>query len=142
MPAGAAYHAPRTNRCLLRRRPSFKAYDAAGAGPVPAEQLGTLVAILRSATGSGFLITLLFFSVGSLLFFYLFLRSRYIPRPLAALGLVGSAISLLAGIGGLVFPELGGAIQFGWGPIGVAEIATAFWLLLVGIRKAPRLSIP
>src|SRR5262245_37988926 len=114
---------------------TLRLYTAVGArGSFPDEQREAMIAVLRAATGSGFMIVLLFFSIGSLLFFYLFYRSAYIPRALAGLGVVGSAVSFLAGIIGLVFPESGGALQVGWGPIGIAEIGTAFWLIVAGIR--------
>lgn len=114
---------------------TLRLYVVGGArGPFPDEQHEALISVLRVATGSGFMIVLLFFSVGSLLFFYLFYRSGYIPRALSGLGVVGSAVSFLGGITGLVFPESGGALQVGWGPIGIAEIATALWLIVAGIR--------
>jgi len=114
---------------------TLRLYAADGArGSFSDEQREALISVLRVAAGSRFLIVLLFFSVGSLLFFYLFYRSGYIPRALSGLGVVGSAVSFLGGITGLIFPESGGALQVGWGPIGIAEIATALWLIVAGIR--------
>jgi len=121
---------------------TLRLYAADGArGSFSDEQREALISVLRVAAGSGFLIVLLFFSVGSLLFFYLFYRSGYIPRVLAGLGLIGSAVSFLGGITGLVFPESGGALQLGWVPIGIAEIGTALWLVTAGIRPRPSAAV-
>jgi hypothetical protein len=35
----------------------------------------------------------------------------------------------------LLFPEHARTLQYGWGPMGIAELATAFWLMIVGIRQ-------
>src|SRR5205807_1972008 len=75
-------------------------------------------------TGVAPVVSIIFFSVGSAIFFYLFLRSAYIPRILAAGGLLASLFSLVTFIGSLVvvpFSQL--LIGIGALPIGIAEIA-------------------
>jgi Domain of unknown function (DUF4386) len=60
-----------------------------GAGTVTAEALADL---MRSIVGTTENIGGICFGIGSLLFFYLFFKSRYIPRALSALGLSASVI--------------------------------------------------
>jgi hypothetical protein len=115
----------------------LRLYTAAdGVGPFQDDQLNALVKIAGSVYDSGFLVAMTFLGPGSILFFCLFYKSRYIPKALAMLGVWGSVMFMLVNFGLLVFPEYSGPLQYGWAPIGVAEIGTAFWLLIVGIRPA------
>lgn len=74
-----------------------------------------------------------FFAVGSTLFSWLLLRGRMVPVWLAALGVIGSAVTVL----GLslqvmeVLPRL--VTQLMWLPVGVFELALAGWLILKGV---------
>jgi uncharacterized protein DUF4386 len=76
----------------------------------------------------------MFFGCGSALYFYLFHRSRYIPRALAILGIAGSALAFVVSCAALILPARTALFQLGWGPIGLAEVGTALWLVTVGIR--------
>ena len=51
-----------------------------------ADRLQTLALLYAGAHGAGYNVGLIFFGLGSTVFSYLFFKSRYIPRPLAALG--------------------------------------------------------
>jgi hypothetical protein len=105
--------------------------------------LGTakLQAVIGLAHGAGFAsfnITTTFFSVGSTLFFYLFFKSRCIPRAMAAFGMFASVTTLFISLGDLVLPAYAGVLQFGWLPIFVAEITTGLWLWRRGVRTEVR----
>jgi hypothetical protein len=104
--------------------------------PLQNDQLETLAHVVQSASGSGFNVSMTFLAVGSTLFFYLFYKSRYIPRPLAAWGVFSSVLMLMVSLAMLIFPEYTRTLQYGWGPMGITEIATALWLIIVGIRPA------
>lgn len=104
------------------------------------EQLQALVQIV-SANFSGFNISMMFLAVGSTIFFYLFYKSRYIPRVLAAWGVFASIVMLMVSVAMFLFPENIRTLQYGWGPMGIAEIGTALWLSIVGIRQ-PHPSAP
>ena len=110
---------------------------ASATGPFQKDQLEALVSVNRSAAGGGFQIAMTFLGVGSTIFFYLFHKSRYIPKPLAALGVFGSVLLLMVSLASLIFPEHAGTFQYGWGPIGIAEVATGLWLSMRGIRPTP-----
>jgi uncharacterized protein DUF4386 len=74
-----------------------------------------------------------FFAVGSTLFSWLLLRGRMVPVWLAALGVIGSAVTAI----GLplqvmdVLPRL--VTQLMWLPVGVFELVLALWLIVKGV---------
>lgn len=114
---------------------TLRLYTAAQpAGLFQNDQLQALVRVTGSAADSGFNIAMIFLGLGSTLFFSLFYRSRYIPRALAAFGVFGSIVMAVVSVAMLIFPEYAGKLQYGWAPIGLAEVTTAFWLVIVGIR--------
>ena len=49
-----------------------------------------------------------------------------------------SALMLLVSLAMIMFPEHTRTLQYGWGPMGITEIGTALWLVIVGIRRDPR----
>lgn len=101
-------------------------------------RMEAIVELAHSADFASFNITTLFFSVGSTLFFWLFLRTGYIPRALSGFGVFASVVTLLTSLGGLIFPAHANVIRLGWIPIFVSEIATGIWLLAFGVKVEPR----
>ncbi|MBD8899486.1 DUF4386 domain-containing protein [Rhodanobacter sp. DHG33] len=99
-------------------------------------KLQAAVDLARAADFASFNIATLLFGFGSTLFFYLFMQTRYIPRPLSAFGVFASVVALLTSLGDLVFPAWSHAIQMGWLPIFLAEITTGIWLLARGVKVA------
>ena len=115
-------------------------YTGQPTGAFQNDQLQALAGAVQSASLSGFNISMTFLGVGSTLFFYLFYKSGYIPRALAGLGVVGSGVMVVVSLSILIFPEYAAQLQYGWAPIGLAEVGTALWLTIVGIRP-PRVRI-
>jgi uncharacterized protein DUF4386 len=77
------------------------------------------------------------FGIAMLLFFYLFLKSRYITTILSALGLLASAVWTGLYFAILVFPEQRGASLYICFPLmAVADITTAFWLMLFVVQTS------
>lgn len=97
-----------------------------------------IVELAKNADFASFNITTLFFSIGSTLFFWLFVQTRYIPRVLSAFGIFASLVVLLTSLGNLIFPVYANVIQFGWIPIFISEITTGIWLLVLGVKVEPR----
>jgi hypothetical protein len=78
------------------------------------------------------------FCLGSSIFFYLFLKSRYITRILSAWGIFASLLYLAYWFMSLILPQYATAtVVYASLPILIAELSTAFWLLIVGIRIQP-----
>ncbi|MGB3343119.1 MAG: DUF4386 domain-containing protein [Aequorivita sp.] len=82
----------------------------------------------------GFNISAILFSIGSLIFYYLFFQSKYIPQIISVFGIVASVLVTLVGLTILIYPDVSTVIQFGWIPMIIAEIATGVWLLLKGLK--------
>ena len=112
------------------------AQDVVG-GTVPTEALLDLIRRIAATTEN---IGGISFGIGFLIFFYLFFKSRYIPRALSALGIAASAIWSCLYFAGLVFPEQHGFFQsICFPPMALADVITGFYLLLVGAKtRGPR----
>lgn len=98
------------------------------------EQWQALMSMARHTHFIGFNISTLFFSFGSILFFYLLLKSDYLPRLQAVFGIFASILVVFTSIGGLVLPEHGDLVQLGFVPMFISEIVTGLWLLFRGIK--------
>jgi len=77
-------------------------------------------------------ISAIFFSVGSTLFAWLFLRGRMVPVWLAWLGVVGSVVVMVALPLQLAGVLSGPVTQLMWIPVAVFELVLAVWLLVKG----------
>src|SRR2546428_4085346 len=83
-------------------------------------------------TGVATVVSVIFFSVGSAIFFYLFLRSAYIPRILAAGGLIASLFCLITFVAGLVVAQSLELFFLLCGlPIGVSGFVSCLWYLIL-----------
>ena len=99
------------------------------------EQLRTLVAVMQRGNGAGFTISMMFLGGGHLLFYLLFLRSRYVPRAVAGLGAVGAVLLIGAAIAMFVVPEWTNELKLLGLPGLFAELAMALWLLIKGLPE-------
>jgi hypothetical protein len=111
-------------------------------GTLGKDQSQALVDLTRSAGFAAYNISAIFFSVGSILFCYLFFKSRYIPRILSAFGVFASVVVTIMCFGSLIFPEHAAALQYGWVPMAIAEITTGFWLMLFAVKTQARSDQP
>jgi Domain of unknown function (DUF4386) len=67
------------------------------------------------------------FGVGLLLFFYLFFRSRYIPRTLSGLGFFAAAMWIVLYFASLIFRQQHDLSQhIAFPPMGLADVLTGF----------------
>jgi hypothetical protein len=109
------------------------ATSAAGDAAPATAATNALGALLLKVHSSATLVSATCFAVGSTLYAYLFLRARSVPVWLAWLGVLGSALLVVA------FPlQLAGflhgpVVDFMWLPIGVFEVVLGFWLLIKGV---------
>jgi Domain of unknown function (DUF4386) len=79
---------------------------------------------------------LLFCGLASMVCGYLWFKSSYIPRPLAAFGVVSSAFCAACTVVFLISPDFANVVNLWWfdTPMGIFDLATSFWLLLKGLR--------
>jgi len=104
--------------------------EAASAG---APHFQTLSALLAGST-AGNLIDIVF-SLGALMFYYLFYQSRLIPRWLSIWGLAGAVLYLATPL----LDMFGHGFGVLMAPLAVAEIVLAVWLIARGLNSpAPK----
>src|SRR6266536_3508883 len=67
---------------------------------------------------------------------YLWLKSRYIPRALAAFGVISSAWCVICAFVFLIFPNFNKVVNDYWfdSPMAIFEIVVSFWLLFKGLK--------
>ena len=96
----------------------------------------TLSALLVATSGStAVYFTSIAFSLGALMFYYLFYQSRLIPRWLSIWGLAGAVLYLAAPLLDMFGYSLGVLMA----PLAVAEIVLAVWLIARGLDSpAPK----
>jgi hypothetical protein len=124
---------------LIFRSVALKLYIGAdGMNAFDASQLSALVKLHSDAYSAGYLFAALFFSMGSTIFFYLFLKSTYIPKVLSVLGLFSSLLAALAFFGLLISPGHAAMMKPGSIPIVVVEMLVGLWLLFKSVNLRPR----
>jgi hypothetical protein len=112
--------------------------DAYSASSLDAKQLSALADLHSYVDAVGMNIACILYGAGSILFFYLFLKTKYIPRILAALGMLGSVLVPLTGFASLIIPQPSKMLQLGWIPIFAAELFVGLWLLIKGVNLPQR----
>jgi hypothetical protein len=101
-----------------------------------ADQLQVLARLSLGTSGAAYSIGLLFFGIGSSMFCYLWYKSKYVPRALAAWGVLASLWIGACVFAFIIFPELEKIIAFWYyaAPIMLFEVTMGVWLLLWGLR--------
>ncbi|MBJ7313205.1 DUF4386 domain-containing protein [Rugamonas sp. CCM 8940] len=98
------------------------------------EQWQTLLTLARHSHFVGFNSSTLFFGCGSILFFSLFLKSAYLPKVQAVIGIAASVLVVLVSLTNFILPEHAALTQFGFAPMFVSEIVSGLYLLVRGIK--------
>jgi len=99
-----------------------------------ASQRHAWVRLAYSTQGYGMLVGFILLGLGSALFAYLFWKSRYVPRGLALLGIVGSLLLSVVTWATIVFPGLRVLGLSYMMPLGLYEVGLGLWLIFKGIR--------
>lgn len=112
-----------------------------GAHYLQAFQVSQLQALARlsvSAHDTTYNIALVFAGLRSTTFCYLWFRSGYIPRVLAAWGVLASFLMGAFAFSFIIFPELASAVpvEIYGGPIFIFELTMGFWLLFKRLRPS------
>src|SRR5436190_11031781 len=105
-----------------------------------AERLQTLAKLYLSARFDQYYVGLLFWGLASTVCSYLWFKSNYIPRALAAFGVISSAWCAMCTFAFIIFPNFVEVVNLWWfdTPIGIFEIVTSFWLLFKGLRRSAK----
>jgi hypothetical protein len=113
--------------------PLSQDFAAAGA-PAGASYYQTLGNFLYTGIDkTGIDLHMIFYCVGGLLWYYLFFKSRYIPRLISGYGLLAVAVALVANV--ISFFGYSVPIYFSI-PLLPFELAIGLWLLVKGIKES------
>ncbi|MEV0567885.1 DUF4386 domain-containing protein [Dactylosporangium sp. NPDC050588] len=101
----------------------------------PDQAAAALAWVATSAHAVGYSIGLVFLGLGSTVFACLLYRSRYVPRWLAGLGVVASALLAAGSLVTIAFPEATAVVNPAlYAPMFVFEMTTGVLLLVRGVR--------
>lgn len=101
------------------------------------EELSALSRLFLWARFDRYYGVLLFYSLGSMLFNYLWFKSRYIPRPLAIWGIIACAWCATCAMVYLIYPDFEKIVNL-WLfdlPMAFFDMTLSIWLLVKGLRK-------
>jgi hypothetical protein len=99
------------------------------------DQLRSLVLLAYQTQGLAMSVGFVLLGLGSAIFAYLLLKSRYVPRALATLGIIGALLLAIGTLAVILFPGLGAIGMTYMMPMGLYEVSLGFWLLIKGIRQ-------
>jgi len=104
-------------------------------GAFKPEEMESLVGLFLGVRGAGLDVVLIFIGMGGTLFFYLFFKSRYIPRILAAWGMLTYVTMLIVSFASILLPDISETTKMiFYMPGGLFEILVGIWLLIKGIN--------
>jgi hypothetical protein len=100
------------------------------------DRLQAMARLYLAANFDDYYVGLPFFGLASTVCSYLWLKSNYIPRALAAFGLISSAWCVLCAFIFLIFPHFNKIVNDYWfdSPMVIFEMVLSFWLLFKGLR--------
>jgi hypothetical protein len=101
-----------------------------------ADRLQVLARLSIAGMFDDYYIGLPFFALASTVCSFLWLKSRYIPRSLAAFGVISSAWCVFCAFVYLIFPGFAEPVNPYWfdSPMAIFEMVLSFWLLFRGLR--------
>ena len=100
------------------------------------DHLQVLARVQIAASFDDYYVGLPFFALAATVCSYLWFKSGYIPRSLAAFGVVASAWCVICAFVFLVFPSFDKTINAYWfdSPMAIFELILSAWLLFKGIQ--------
>jgi hypothetical protein len=101
-----------------------------------ADRLQALARLDLAANFDAYYIGLPFFGLAATICSYLWFRSGYIPKALAAFGVIASAWCVLCAFAFIIFPHFNKIVNDYWfdSPMAIFEMVLSFWLLFKGLR--------
>jgi len=105
-----------------------------------ADRLQALARLQIAANFDDYYVGLPFFGLAATVCSYLWLKSGYIPKPLAAFGVIASAWCVICAFAFLIFPHFNRVVNDYWfdSPMAIFELVVSFWLLFKGIGASTR----
>jgi hypothetical protein len=120
---------------LLRGADYLQVFDA--------ERLQAWATLYLDARFDQYYVGLLFVGLASTVCSYLWFKSNYIPKALAAWGVISSAFCAACTFAFIISPNFANIVNLWWfdTPMGIFDLATSFWLLFKGLRAYARPSL-
>ena len=108
-----------------------------------ADRLQALARLYLAANFDAYYVGLPFFGLAATVCSYLWLKSNYIPKGLAAFGVISSAWCVICAFVFLIFPHFNKIVNDYWfdSPMALFELALSFWLLFKGLRPTEPVSV-
>ncbi|MEM0929354.1 MAG: DUF4386 domain-containing protein [Pseudomonadota bacterium] len=97
-------------------------------------QRAALNSLFVSVYGSALFFLLIFMGVGATIFFFLFYRSRFIPRWLAAWGMLTYTVMVVLSAAIILHPPFKEHVMLFFMPGSLFELVAGLWLLIAGIN--------
>jgi len=99
------------------------------------ERLQALASLQRASGGDAYYVGLGLYGLGTVVFGYLWFESGYVPRLLAAWGILSSLFMGFCAFAYLLFPSFGAIVSVNWYEIPVAlfELGISAWILAKGL---------
>src|SRR6266540_3896985 len=112
---------------LVGNAPYLQAFEA--------DRLQVLARLQIAANFDDYYVGLPFFGLAATVCSYLWFKSSYIPRSLAAFGVIASAWCVICAFVFLIFPSFDKTVNAYWfdSPMAIFELVVSFWLLFKGI---------
>jgi hypothetical protein len=112
---------------LVGQAPYLQAFEA--------DRLQVLARLQIAASFDDYYVGLPFFGLAATICSYLWFKSSYIPRSLAAFGVIASAWCVICAFVFLIFPGFNKIVNDYWfdSPMAIFELILSFWLLFKGI---------
>jgi hypothetical protein len=100
-----------------------------------AERLQALASLYLGTRFDYYYVGLLFGALASTACGYLWFKSRYIPRSLAAFGVISSAFCVACALVFYIFPNFNKVVNLWWfdTPMTLFDIALSLWLIIKGL---------
>lgn len=100
------------------------------------ERLQALAGLQLASGWDAYYIGLTFYALGSILFSYLFFKSRYVPRALAVFGILVAFFEGVCGFAYLIDRNFGAIVSVNYYelPVFLFEVAISIWILVRGLR--------
>ena len=103
-----------------------------------ADRLLAMASLHRDASYDAYYIGLPFWTLASTVCSYLWFKSGYVPRALAAFGMIASAWGVFCAFAFVISPDFQNTVHPGWFdmPMVIFEMALGLWLLFKGLRPS------
>jgi len=100
------------------------------------DRLQVLARLNIAANFDDYYVGLPFFGLAATVCAWLWLKSNYIPKGLAAFGVISSAWCVICAFVFLIFPHFNKIVNDYWfdSPMAIFELILSFWLLLKGLK--------